>query len=42
MKLYFLTESAVFFKAKFTFAFCVHINLIPGCPVILVFTDGTD
>ena len=42
MDLDFLAESAVFIKAKFAFAFCVHINLIAGCTVILVFADGTN
>jgi hypothetical protein len=41
VKLDFLAELAVFHKSQFTFAFCIHINFVPGCNVILVFTNGT-
>lgn len=37
-----LAEFAPFIQGKFTFTFCVHINLIPVCGVILIFTDGTN
>jgi hypothetical protein len=42
VKLDFLAESAVFFKSKFTLTFCIHVNFISVCNVILIFTDGTD
>lgn len=42
MNLDFFAEFAIFLEGKFAFAFDVHINLIPVCGVILVFTDGTD
>jgi hypothetical protein len=34
---------AIFFKFKFGFfAFCLQVNFVPGCYVVLVFTDGTN
>lgn len=42
MKLDFFAEFAVFLNLKFSLAFCVHIDLIPGSNVILILTDGTN
>jgi hypothetical protein len=42
VKLDFLAEFTVLFKTKLAFTFCVHINLISICYVVLVFADGTN
>lgn len=41
MKLNFLAELAVFHESQLALAFGVHVNLVPGCNVVLVFTNGT-
>ncbi len=42
MELYFPAKFTVLFEAKFAFSFCIHINFISVCNVILVFTDRTN
>jgi hypothetical protein len=42
VKLDLFTISAVFLKAKFAFAFGIHINFVAVGYVILIFTDRTD
>ena len=42
MRLGFPAELAELLKREFPFAFCVHIDLVPLCYVILVLTNGTN
>jgi hypothetical protein len=42
VKLDFPAKSAIFLKSEFTFAFCIHVDFISVCQIILVFTNGTD
>ncbi len=42
MQLDLFAEFAVFFDLKFTLSFCIHVNFIPACGVILVLTNGTN
>lgn len=42
MQLDFFAKFAVFRKLKLSFAFGVHVYLVPVGNIILVFTDRTD
>lgn len=42
VRLDFPAEFAVFIQGELAFALCIHVDLIPVCGVILVFTDGTN
>lgn len=42
MKLHFPAVFTVLFDLKLSFAFCIHVDLVPVCNVVLVFTNGTD
>ena len=33
---------AILLDLELSFAFCIHIDLVPVCDIVLIFTDRTD
>jgi len=42
VNLHFTAEFAELLNLKLSFTFSIHVNLVPFCNIVLVFTDGTN